>query len=163
MPKSLPTIDITPRAWSTFHRELIDETGRLRGVLDRVREGQYAEELLHGVARSLHTIKGVAQVTALHQLSHCTHLLESLLEIAREDRDHWPNEAMQSYIDWLSTMTGTGPSAAGGAGEVDTDDIAAVAEFVNRLTPSAEADDLVTTAGRRLEAELNALLTATVS
>ena len=153
-PKSLPSIDMTPKAWSTFHRELIDETGRLRSALDRVREGQYGGELLHGVARSLHTIKGVAQVISLHQLIHCTHLLESLVEGAREDRDRWPHDAMQSYIDWLSTLTGPA--------EIDDDD-GAVAEFVTRLSPSSDEGSRVAAAGRRLEAELNGLLTATVS
>jgi len=149
------SIDMTPKAWSTFHRELIDETGRLRGALDRVREGQYGGELLHGVARSLHTIKGVAQVISLHQLIHCTHLLESLVEVAREDRGQWPHDAMQSYINWLSMLTG--PT------EIDDDDTGPITEFIARLSPTSDEGNRVTTAGRRLEAELNGLLTATVS
>ena len=90
--------------WETFRRELTGHVATLRGMLDRSQWGDRTDELFHQTARTLHTIKSAAMVIPLDQVTTCTHLTETLMEAAREDRQKWPREALQRYLEWLDQI-----------------------------------------------------------
>jgi len=90
--------------WHTFQRELIGRTAHLRELLNRSADGDRGDELFREIARTLHTVKSASMVIPLDQVTRCTHLIESLLEAAREDRDKWPQDGLQKYLAWLETL-----------------------------------------------------------
>lgn len=61
-------------------RELIDEVATI--LVDK--KDQLCHDVIHGLYRSLHTIKGSAQLFGFHQLSHLSQAMEGALEPVRD-------------------------------------------------------------------------------
>jgi two-component system chemotaxis response regulator CheV len=96
---------VNRKLWSAFDRELTDRTARLREFLQRAQRGDCNEGVFREVARTLHTVKSASMVVPVDPITRCTHLAESLLEPARDDRGKWPHEALWRYADWLESLT----------------------------------------------------------
>ncbi len=90
--------------WGTFRRELTGHVATLGDILERSQWGDRTDELFRQTARTLHTVKSAAMVIPLDQVTTCTHLTETLMEAAREDRQKWPQEALQRYLEWLDQL-----------------------------------------------------------
>ncbi len=96
--------DINPRLWKTFHRELVGRVGQLQECLARAEQGDTSDDLMHRLARTLHTIKSAAMVIPSDPITHCTHATESLLAAARETHQEWPEAAFREYVGWLDSL-----------------------------------------------------------
>lgn len=90
--------------WNTFLDELTGRVAELRRQLHSAARGEPTDEALREVARTLHTIKSAAMVIPLDPVTRCTHLVEGLLEPAKQDRSKWPQAALVCYTDWLGTL-----------------------------------------------------------
>ena len=95
---------VEPKLWRTFQRELLGRMANLSELFRRSGLGERDDELFRNVARTLHTIKSASMVLPLDRVTICTHLAESLLEKARDDRSQWPQEGLESYLKWLETI-----------------------------------------------------------
>ncbi|MDY0166216.1 MAG: chemotaxis protein CheW [Thermoguttaceae bacterium] len=102
--ESPPPSGVSPALWATFRDELADRIAELRQQLTRVSAGGPTGEILREVARTLHTIKSAAMVLPLDPVTRCTHLVEGLLEPAKETPAKWPQAALVCYTDWLWTL-----------------------------------------------------------
>ncbi len=95
---------VDPNLWRTFQKELRGRATDLRAMFVRADTGDHSDGLFREIARTLHTIKSAAMVIPLDPVSRSTHLTESLLEAARDDRDQWPTEGLKEYLAWLETL-----------------------------------------------------------
>lgn len=95
---------INSKLWGTFLRELLDRLGPLQECFREIQAGSRHEELLHELARTLHTIKSASMVVPVDAVTRCTHLVESLLEAARQSSRPWPQEAFRRYVEWLDAL-----------------------------------------------------------
>ncbi|MBN1910538.1 MAG: chemotaxis protein CheW [Pirellulales bacterium] len=104
-PNQLPEVDppqgVAPTLWQVFHDELRGHTDRLERLLDQAASGDRGEAVVHGLLRTLHTIKSAASVVPLEPITHCTHLVESLIDSVRHTPDAWPEEPLMRYCQWL--------------------------------------------------------------
>ncbi len=96
--------DVNPKLWQTYHSELIDRISQLRTSLAKVTPNGPDQEVFRQLARTLHTIKSASMVVPADRVTHCTHLIESLLLVAKEDTRKWSGEGLEQYIDWLDTL-----------------------------------------------------------
>lgn len=96
-----PPPGVPQSLWATFRDELTDHVAELRRQLARVSAGGVTGEVHREVARTLHTIKSASMVVPLDPVTRCTHLVEGLLEPAKQDRSKWPQAALVCYTDWL--------------------------------------------------------------
>ncbi len=99
-----PPTGVPAKIWQTFHRELQGRIATLQATFERSRAGDRGDDVFREVARTLHTIKSAAMVIPLDQVTRCTHLTESLMETARDDRDQWPQEGLDRYLAWLESV-----------------------------------------------------------
>ena len=103
-PEAVAPAGVNPKLWRTFHRELLGRVAHLGTCLAEARAGTRSDAIFHEVARTLHTIKSASMVVPVEPVTRCTHLVESLLETARHDREQWPHEALRHYARWLDTL-----------------------------------------------------------
>jgi len=104
-PLEVPAPDgVDGKLWMTFHAELRGHADVLCQLLRRSEAGDRSDEFLREIGRTLHTIKSASMVIPLDQVTHCTHLAESLLEGARNDREKWPQNGLRRYLDWLAML-----------------------------------------------------------
>ncbi len=99
-----PPTGVAAKIWQTFHRELQGRIATLQATFERSRAGDRGDDVFREVARTLHTIKSAAMVIPLDQVTRCTHLTESLMEAARDDRDQWPQAGLDHYLAWLESL-----------------------------------------------------------
>lgn len=103
-PGAIAPENVNPSLWRTFHRELTGQVARLHELIDTAAAGELSDEVFQQTARTLHTVKSAAMVIPLDPVSHSTHLIESLLELARGNRENWPADSLQSYLTWLDAV-----------------------------------------------------------
>jgi len=99
-----PPTGVDAKLWNTFQNELLGRTIDLHNVLNRTAEGDREENTLREIARILHTVKSASMVIPLEQITRCTHKAESLLDLARENSDQWPQDALERYVMWLDSI-----------------------------------------------------------
>jgi len=122
--------NVNPKLWRTFHRELLGRVAHLRTCLAEARACGPGDAVFHEVARTLHTIKSASMVVPVEPVTRCTHQVESLVEMARACRRHWPYDALDRYAQWLGTLLSpagevSAALAAGGPLEADLESLAA--------------------------------------
>lgn len=90
----------SPRIWQTYRAELADRsrhlTKQLQVLQSRTQDAGLRQELL----RTLHTIKSAAMVVPVNEVTHLTHLIESLLAAGTS----WPGPALAEYAEWLAEL-----------------------------------------------------------
>lgn len=99
-----PPTGVPAKIWQTFHKELQGRIATLQATFERSRAGDRGVDVFREVARTLHTIKSAAMVIPLDQVTRCTHLTESLMETARDDREQWPQAGLDRYLAWLQSL-----------------------------------------------------------
>jgi two-component system chemotaxis response regulator CheV len=95
--------------WSTFRSELIQHAAGLHELLRGPAAGQTSVEWRRCWMRALHTIKSAAMVVPCDEVSHTTHLAESLVEAllcgSESSLAGTPAAVViQDYVDWLHRL-----------------------------------------------------------
>jgi two-component system chemotaxis response regulator CheV len=116
--------------WNVFHRELTGRAEHLRAVLQQAPPAGLTSPLLLDVARTLHTVKSAAMVIPIDQITRATHMVESLLELAGDDKN-CRLQSLDRYVSWLGEL----------------------------VSPSVDIDTALA-ASKRLETDLTELLAA---
>ncbi len=128
-----PPEGVNAGLWQTFHHELEERASHLHTLLDQGQAEAVDDALFREVARTLHTIKSAAMVVPIDQVTRATHLVESLMEPAREDPSRWPGQSLNRYLGWLDQLI-----AADGDVEAALRDAEALEAELNRhLVPPA--------------------------
>jgi two-component system chemotaxis response regulator CheV len=121
---------VNQQLWNIFHRELIGRVNHLREILKQAQSTGCTPRILRDVARTLHTVKSAAMVIPIEKVTRPTHMVESLMELAGDDKD-CRRQSLRLYVSWLEELVSR---------PVDIDESLA--------------------AGQQLEAELTRLLAA---
>ncbi|TPH19261.1 chemotaxis protein CheA [Litorilituus lipolyticus] len=72
-------------ALETFYAEAKEHLESMEHILLQLDEGEYNDETLNDIFRSAHTIKGSAGIFALEHIVEFTHVIENVLDRAREN------------------------------------------------------------------------------
>jgi len=81
----------------TFFQECEEQLAELEAGLLTIENGDYDQELINAVFRSVHSIKGGAGAFSLDDLVHFAHIFENTLDLMRSDR-------LQPTPDVVKTM-----------------------------------------------------------
>ncbi len=108
-PESSQTESLTNTLWPTFVVELSDKAKQLQTVCASANETLGApeantSETVNQVFRLLHSIKSASMVIPVDEVTETTHLIENLLELAREDLSNWPGKELSLYNDWVTRL-----------------------------------------------------------
>jgi two-component system chemotaxis response regulator CheV len=99
-----PPASVSAKIWTTFHRELCQGTEALLKLVSLTEKREPSEEIINQLMRTLHTIKSAAMVVPLNQISHCTHLMESIIEAAHKGHQPWDQASLVKYVAWLQSI-----------------------------------------------------------
>lgn len=99
-----PPMSVGGKIWTTFHRELVQNTELLGSLIVRIEQGDHSDDTITQIMRTLHTIKSAAMVVPLNQISHCTHLMESLIEAAQKGQQAWDQTSLLKFAAWLQSI-----------------------------------------------------------
>ena len=94
---------VNQQLWNVFHRELTGRAEHLRGALKQVESKGCTPSILRDVARTLHTIKSAAMVIPIDEVTRATHMVESLLEVAGDEKD-CRRQSLLHYVSWLEVL-----------------------------------------------------------
>ena len=94
---------VSRQLWNVFHRELTGRAEHLRGALKQAESEGCTPSLLRDVARTLHTIKSAAMVIPIDEVTRATHMVESLLEVAGDEKD-CRRQSLLHYVSWLEVL-----------------------------------------------------------
>ena len=95
--------EVNQHLWNIFHRELTGRVEHLRGVLQQAESEGCTPLLLRDVARTLHTIKSAAMVIPIDEVTRATHMVESILEVAGDDKG-CRAQSLRRYVSWLEEL-----------------------------------------------------------
>ncbi len=70
----------------TFYVEAQEHLELMENVLLKIDEGECNDELLNEIFRSAHTIKGSAGIFGLDHIVNFTHVVENVLDKARDNK-----------------------------------------------------------------------------
>jgi CheY-like chemotaxis protein len=94
---------IDPSYWATFHQELRIRVAKLGEITSTVSSSAITDDRRLELLRTLHTIKSAAMVIPCEEISHVTHLVESVLDSSPD----WPGELFGAYLGWLELVATT--------------------------------------------------------
>lgn len=95
----------TPLLMVTFRQELAERAAHLRTLLTKIEAGEKTDDLANDMMRTMHNIKSASMVLPVKEVSSTTHLLETRLELWRDNHSDWPNEIVLDYIEWLEALS----------------------------------------------------------
>ena len=94
---------VNRQLWSVFHHELTGRVEHLRGAVKQAESDGCTTALARDVARTLHTIKSAAMVIPIEEVTRPTHMVESILELAGDDKD-CRGQSLRRYVSWLEEL-----------------------------------------------------------
>ena len=74
------------RFLETFFEESAEHLGKMESALLELDQGSTDPELLNGIFRGAHSIKGASGIFSFNDVTHFTHALENLLDLMREGK-----------------------------------------------------------------------------
>ena len=95
--------NVDQKLWNVFHRELTGHVAHLQSILEQVQATGFTPDLLRDAARTLHTVKSAAMVIPIDEVTRSTHMVESLLELAGDEKD-CRRESLRRYLSWLQDV-----------------------------------------------------------
>ena len=94
---------VNQHLWNVFHHELTGRVEHLREMLKQAQSTGYTPRLLRDAARTLHTVKSAAMVIPIEEVTRATHMAESILAVAGDDKD-CRRQSLQRYVSWLAEL-----------------------------------------------------------
>ncbi len=107
-PADSPTGDAVSQfgpVWLTFRTELASRADEIRRHLSEAANDTAADQpMIHGMFRTLHSIKSASMVIAIDPITQLTHQIETLLESIRDGHFRWTPAPFEQFADWLDDL-----------------------------------------------------------
>jgi chemosensory pili system protein ChpA (sensor histidine kinase/response regulator) len=140
VPPAFPIVDIDDDLLDIFISEATEILDHSDGLMARLREASNDRELVNGLQRDLHTLKGGAHTSGFAAIGDLSHAMESLLEAANEQQlelDTRAIRALESSFDHLHAMVQQATQRQ--ASPIPYGQIRDLEELVRRLPLPADA------------------------
>jgi chemosensory pili system protein ChpA (sensor histidine kinase/response regulator) len=140
LPPTFPIVDIDDDLLDIFISEATEILDHSDGLMARLREAPNDRELVNGLQRDLHTLKGGAHTSGFAAIGDLSHAMESLLEAANEQQlelDSHSIRALEGSFDHLHAMVQQAMQRQ--ASPIPYAQIHNLEELVKRLSSPADA------------------------